>query len=359
MMNNDRKEIENKKISQAKGKELAKEFQLNNQGDPFPKIPPSLLSADHIKQYVMATGAISPFDPSEENGLLKKATYEGRIGDSAYEYNDREELVSLPKENDLLIRANSIVFVECDLDFRLPNFLALRFNLQIRHVHRGLLLGTGPIIDPGYWGKLCIPLHNLTNEDYSIPRSEGLIWIEFTKTSGGDTTIGRTPFDNCKDGYWDIRDLIRKAARSYNIENKSVAIRSSIPSTATAAKVASEEAKIRAEKAEKHARKIEENVGNIRSLYRNTSIIGVIVAIAAIIGILFTSYTLISGIFSNIQNTHEVVISKAEPRIDEDITNNNGQKIDSVDIELRKMAREIKKLQKKIQDLENSASSPE
>ena len=255
-MNNGHKETENEKICRTEGKELAEKFRSNNQKDPFPDIPPALLSAVHIKQYVRETGAISPFDPSERSRLLKKATYEGRMGDFAYEYNDREELVCLPKKDDLLIRANSIVFVECDLDFRLPNFLALRFNLQIRHVHRGLLLGTGPIIDPGYWGKLCIPLHNLTNEDYLIPRSEGLIWIEFTKTSGGDTTVGRTPFGNRNEGYWCISDLISKAASSYNNEGKSVAIRSSIP---TAAKDA-EEAKNHAEKAEKRTEEMKDQI---------------------------------------------------------------------------------------------------
>ena len=62
-------------------------------------------------------------------------------------------LESIPLGEELTVGANSIVFVECDLDFRLPDFIALRFNLQIRHVHRGLLLGTGPLVDPGYRGK--------------------------------------------------------------------------------------------------------------------------------------------------------------------------------------------------------------
>jgi hypothetical protein len=50
-------------------------------------------------------------------------------------------------------------------------------------VHRGLLLGTGPLVDPDFDGDLLIPLHNLTSDDYEIRLDEGLIWIEFTKTS--------------------------------------------------------------------------------------------------------------------------------------------------------------------------------
>ena len=189
---------ESRKLSRSQGKELAETFRSKvepgKQQDPYPAIPAALLSADDINKYVFATGAVAPFDPNEESKRLKKAAYEGRIGKIAYEYKESGELVKLSNDP-LVVRANSIVFVESDIDFRLPDFIALRFNLQIRHVHRGLLLGTGPLVDPGYWGKLCIPLHNLTDEDYRIPKEEGLIWIEFTKTSPrtgeGDSLTGR------------------------------------------------------------------------------------------------------------------------------------------------------------------------
>ncbi len=61
--------------------------------------------------------------------------------------------------------------------------MALRFNLKITNVHRGIILGTGPLVDPGYEGKLLIPLHNLTTNDYKFKGGEGLIWMEFTKLS--------------------------------------------------------------------------------------------------------------------------------------------------------------------------------
>lgn len=65
----------------------------------------------------------------------------------------------------------------------MPAYIALRFNLRITLVHRGLLLGTGPLVDPGFEGRLLIPLHNLTSEDCVLTGGEGLIWIEFTKLS--------------------------------------------------------------------------------------------------------------------------------------------------------------------------------
>lgn len=157
--------------------------------DPFEKkIPPALLSAEHIEQYALATGMIAPFDASDRCGALKKASYECRIGRSAFRYDERGHLQRLDVSacKGLMVKANSIVFIESDIDFRLPDFIAMRFNLRIRHVHRGLLLGTGPLVDPGYWGKLCVPLHNLTDEDHFISLDEGLIWLEFTKISLGE-----------------------------------------------------------------------------------------------------------------------------------------------------------------------------
>ena len=221
---------ERKILSREGAREQAEKHRDSGQADPFSDIPPSLLSAEHIKRYVMETGAIAPFHSGGgRDSRLKMATYEGRIGNCAYLYNKQGRLESLDFGEELTVEANSIVFVECDLDFRLPHYLALRFNLQIRHVHRGLLLGTGPLVDPGYWGKLCIPLHNLTDEDYTISRNDGLIWIEFTKTTV-ENKEGRPPLDlsENKNGYWDIKEFIERASNPRNGIGESVPIRSSI-----------------------------------------------------------------------------------------------------------------------------------
>lgn len=249
--------------------------------DPFPDIRPSLLSAEHIKHYVLETGAVAPFyEKGGRHSRLKMATYEGRIGECAYRYNKEGNLEGLDFEDELAIEANSIVFVECDLDFRLPPYLALRFNLQIRHVHRGLLLGTGPLVDPGYWGKLCIPLHNLTDKDYSIHRNDGLIWIEFTKTTGHQE--GRPPLDPLekKGGYWEIQEFIEKAAKPRAGKGSSVPIRSSISRV-----------RRRAESAARSAKKAQRWVSRIGI---GTAVVGAatVVALAfALIVVIQTTYT--------------------------------------------------------------------
>ncbi len=224
---------ERETVSRAGGKSLADAWVTA----PRPlDIADTLLSSQDIVKVVEATGVISPFFlEGGRKSRLKKAAYEGRIGSRAYKFENENTPVRVfddQKDEALLVPKNSIVFVESDLDFRIPDFIALRFNLQIQHVHRGLLLGTGPLVDPGFWGKLCIPLHNLTDEDYEIPKNEGLIWIEFTKTTldtdkkdGARAPLVGTPSD--ENGHWDIVKFLNKAATQYN--GKKVPIRSSLP----------------------------------------------------------------------------------------------------------------------------------
>lgn len=227
-------------VSRDQGKELAEAW--DNRPSKL-NIPNTLLTSQHIIEVVKKTGVVSPFFFSEglRKDRLKKAAYEGRIGSKAYIYRDKncpEKVFDSSTDEFLTVPRNSIVFVESDLDFRIPDFIALRFNLQIQHVHRGLLLGTGPLIDPGFWGKLCIPLHNLTDEDYEIPRNEGLIWIEFTKTTlaSGKTDKARPPQSGAAEPrkeHWEIEKFLHKAAEQY--KGHKVPIKSSLPTMFEAA----------------------------------------------------------------------------------------------------------------------------
>ncbi|MCJ2032999.1 hypothetical protein [Methylobacterium sp. J-068] len=156
--------------------------------DPFPKVPPALLSSAEILDYDRATGMTGfHFAATEKphDGRLKAASLEIHIGGDYIYWKGKKKIEKTLKEEDTFLKlpANSIVFVQTRNKFFLPNYIAMRFNLRITHVHRGLLLGTGPLVDPGFQGRLLIPLHNLTSSDYYLDTSKALIWVEFTKTS--------------------------------------------------------------------------------------------------------------------------------------------------------------------------------
>lgn len=153
--------------------------------DPFGDLAPSLLTAEQIANYARAAAIVYPFDERS----VKGATYEVGISGNIYYWdeNSRKHILSVNAQpgGEVELQPNSISFVETDVEFRLPHYLAARFNLHIKLVHRGLLLGTGPLVDPGFRGKLLIPLHNLTNERYTISAGEKIVWVEFSKTLFG------------------------------------------------------------------------------------------------------------------------------------------------------------------------------
>jgi len=171
---------ETNKITFAKTKEEAeRKFTPYKSKDPFPSISPALLTSADINDYVAATGMICPFDINN----LKSASYEipleGKIFYWDGENKDCSQNIGTGMTFEL--PKNSIAFINLNTHFLIPDYIALRFNLRITHVHRGLLLGTGPLIDPGFEGKLLIPLHNLTSNNYTLQGGEGFIWVEFTK----------------------------------------------------------------------------------------------------------------------------------------------------------------------------------
>lgn len=150
--------------------------------DPFPDIDSALLNAADIADYVAKTGMIFPFDLKR----LGPASYEMVLGGETLYWDDEEKKCGdgiLQNNAPLILGKNSITYVSVRETFRLPHYIAVRFNLRVRHVHRGLLLGTGPLVDPGFQGNLMIPVHNLTENEYIIREGEDIISVEFTKVS--------------------------------------------------------------------------------------------------------------------------------------------------------------------------------
>ena len=151
--------------------------------DPFPNVAPALLNAADIDDYMRATAMVFPYDSIKR----KTASYALSVGtEIAYWDADKPETApirTLPVGAQVTIPPNSLVYVRTAQEFQLPNYMAVRFNLHIDLVHKGLLLGTGPLVDPGFFGRLMVPLHNLTSNTYVLAVGDDFIWAEFTKTS--------------------------------------------------------------------------------------------------------------------------------------------------------------------------------
>ena len=162
--------------------EAERRYSLSKSKDPFPEIAPALLNSADIHDYVVMTGMICPYEVKQ----LKSASYELKFCEGKiinWGQDNRKQSITVGKDDTFEIKKNSIVFVRLNTKIQLPDYIALRFNLQIQAVHAGLLLGTGPLIDPGFVGNILIPVHNLTANDYKFNGDDGFIWVEFTKTS--------------------------------------------------------------------------------------------------------------------------------------------------------------------------------
>ena len=186
----------------AKSDEEAKEKSITFKNfDPYPKIQPALLNSADIAAYVKATSLIYPFQEDRLKGASYDVPIKGKV--VYWKYLDtgevRKKELELTKAGDYFnLEPNSIAFVTLEPTFRIPYYLALRFNLKISHIYKGLLLGTGPLVDPGFNGKLSIPLHNLTANTYRFFCGDELITMEFTKLSPNNAWLSVENEINCE-----------------------------------------------------------------------------------------------------------------------------------------------------------------
>ena len=260
-------------------KEAGERFKKYREEDPFPNIYPSLLNSADIDDYVKATGMICPYYSPR---LLKSASYEAQIGDKAVYWNEKGEKceVDLSDGKSVTIEPNSLIFLTTKQKFRLPDYIAIRFNLRITNVHRGLLLGTGPLVDPGFEGRLVIPLHNFTTNPYSFRVGERFIWIEFTKISPNSRWAkNQDDVEPRKGEYKKFRPPIDSDINHYLDEaSPQLPIRSAIPEALTQAR--------------DHANQTEKRVDEFDQTLRNYKNIG---AVATVIAGLSIAFALISN----------------------------------------------------------------
>jgi deoxycytidine triphosphate deaminase len=158
--------------------------------DPDPHVGPGMLLSDRIRFYAEAVGMIQPFNEAQ----LKGASYRLTLGDLCY-HDGHFDYVKNLLQQELVIEPNSFVIVTMAEVLRLPFYIAARFDLKIDMIYQGLLLGTGPQVDPGFHGNLSCPIHNISSRQIRIKLGASFATIDFQKTTpfaqGGNVS---TPF---------------------------------------------------------------------------------------------------------------------------------------------------------------------
>ena len=107
-------------------------FLIAKSTDPFPEIADALLNSADIYDYVRITGMLFPFHSDK----IKSGSYEAAIRGHCIWWNEKgnrqEKLLTRAdgeNKDHFILKANSIAFVQVEPSFRLPDYLALRFNL--------------------------------------------------------------------------------------------------------------------------------------------------------------------------------------------------------------------------------------
>lgn len=294
--------------------------------DPFPSIDAALLNSADIHDYIIATGMICPYEPERK---LKSASYEILFNETQIIYWDednKKQIYTFKDEQNIFpLKKNSIIYASLITKFRVPDYIALRFNLRINLVHKGLLLGTGPLVDPGFEGNLLIPVHNLTANNYELRGDEGFIWIEFTKISkntqwSNDTDLPRA--GSYVEFPEDKKNL--SVERYFESANKNNPIQSSIPGEV-------KEAKDVASNAKTTAQEIKTRLDNIVRKFGWGSFFAILIAI--IFGV-YPLVSLLQDSISYVKDAKEKVNNKLE--------------------ELKVLEKELQDLRKELLSLKNS-----
>jgi deoxycytidine triphosphate deaminase len=158
------------------------------------KIGPVLI-ADEIREYIYKYHLLiaDPSDFDEEH--LKGASYSMKPDPKgkAWQFDEKGFRTHLKKKKetgkngeDLYyyeVPPNTLVYIRLLEKLRLPYYIIARFNLKVTYTYKGLLLGTGPQVDPGYEANLNIPLHNLTKDPVNIYIDDSFVSIDFVRTS--------------------------------------------------------------------------------------------------------------------------------------------------------------------------------
>lgn len=256
-------------------------------------IPQGLFSGAQIEYCILKYKILDDVDIDK---CIKEATYEMRLGKTAIRWDsDGKKEFNVESDGHIILEPNSVTFVTTIERFNLPHDIVARFNLKSRLVHRGLLLGTGPIVDPGFNSRILIPIHNFSNQAVNIPYKKRFISVEFTKCC--------SPYEEYSiDKYTQTTShIISKKQQPIDVFIKGTFL------TGSSVRDAIDKYKIQQEKSEETVEKIK----NITTI--------------AVLAILIGVFTLLLDMFNTI--------------------NTSTQKIESLNSEIRIMKQKIEKIE--------------
>ncbi|MGH9771764.1 MAG: dCTP deaminase [Candidatus Acidiferrales bacterium] len=121
---------------------------------------------------------LEPFDATK----IEPASYDARVGTWAFTSSLKEKL-NLSEKGVLIIEPGEFAVLESRERVELDRRTAAQLGLRSEYARRGLLMLSGPQIDPGFRGILVVRLVNLAPKPIAIPYESPFLTLTFFRLS--------------------------------------------------------------------------------------------------------------------------------------------------------------------------------
>jgi len=116
-------------------------------------------------------------DPLDE-AKVEPASYDARVGAWAFASSSKEKL-NISEKGVLIIEPGEFAVLECRERVELDNRTAAQLGLRSEYARRGLLMLSGPQIDPGFKGTLVVRVINLAPKPVAMPYEAPFMTLQF------------------------------------------------------------------------------------------------------------------------------------------------------------------------------------
>jgi len=121
---------------------------------------------------------LDPFDPAR----VEPASYDIRVGTWAFSSSSKEK-VNLSQKGVLIIEPGEFAVLESRERVELDTRTAAQLGLRSEYARHGLLMLSGPQIDPGFVGILVVRMINLAPKPIALPYEAPFLTVQFFRLS--------------------------------------------------------------------------------------------------------------------------------------------------------------------------------
>ena len=109
---------------------------------------------------------------------IEPASYDARVGNWAFASSSKER-VNLREKGLLIVEPGEFAVLESRERVELNNRTAAQIGLRSEYARRGLLMLSGPQIDPGFIGILVVRVVNLAPKPIALPYEAPFLTLQF------------------------------------------------------------------------------------------------------------------------------------------------------------------------------------